>query len=231
MTPLPAPFVAGIDSHPTAPNPTNVAELEQGGWENVFVVEDEDTFLSSCTKYFPTTSTNDYDALSAFLTIDGPKRIADFINDPRWQAAIAKHVEKLTGKQAYQWRQVPDNATMLRGLWVLQTKIDDDTGKSEDKARLVGDGRRHAITDDTKLYAATPDAETTKLFTAVAVERDMTCSKFDVVGAYLEVPQPDPIYMWAPAWIPYTTGEKRERHGTPLAESPQWPEGWSLPVG
>jgi hypothetical protein len=155
-----------------------------------------------CTKYFPTVTDTDYSTLSAFLTLEGPKRIADFINDPRWQAAINKHVEKLTGKQAFRWDKVPENAPMLRGLWVLQTKIDDDTGISEDKARLVGDGRRQNMDENDKLYAATPDADTTKLFTAIAVERDMTCSKFDVVGAYLEVPQPKPLYMWPPPGFP-----------------------------
>jgi transposase InsO family protein len=117
-----------------------------------------------------------------------------------WSGAEEAEWLNCTGREV--WEEVRRQAWMrvLPAVWAYKTKFDERGAKVKRKARLSAGGHRQvAGVDWHESYAPTGSMATTRIAASVAAARGMRSRQFDAVGAYLNSPLEEEIYMEVPA--------------------------------
>jgi hypothetical protein len=141
---------------------------------------------------------NDADG-SAYMTKDGPKNINEALKSASWKTAIDKEVAQMYEKGVFELVEPPKGVKLIPTIWVLKEKVDDITGESKCKARLVLDGRYQVKGEDyDRTFAPSPSMDSTRLMAAVRAERDMSLTQSDFSGAYLNSDASHEIYISQP---------------------------------
>lgn len=124
----------------------------------------------------------------SFYAIPGPKlKIA--LQDPIWRAALDAELANFAKFGVFQLAPRTPSHKPCPTLWVLTTKINEETGAEKHKARLVMDGsRQRPGIDYTATYAATPELASFKIFLSITVHRKMIVIGADAQSAHLQAP-------------------------------------------
>lgn len=116
-----------------------------------------------------------------------------------WRAAEKVEWDNCTAREV--WDVVAREPWMrvLPAVWAYKTKYDERGVKVKRKARLSAGGHRQvAGRDYHESYAPTGAMATTRIAASVAAARGMASRQFDVVGAYLNSPLEEELYMEVP---------------------------------
>src|SRR5215469_12495036 len=90
------------------------------------------------------------------LTPPGPP-INTALNDPDWRAAMKKEDDQMKDMGVFELVPLPPGKKALPSLWVLVTKVNEQHGTEEKKARWVVDGSKQVKGDSfDKVFASTP---------------------------------------------------------------------------
>jgi RNA recognition motif-containing protein len=142
---------------------------------------------------------DDTETGSAYLTKDGPKNLNEALGSARWKSAMDKEIAQMYEKGVFELVDRPDNVKLIPTIWVLKEKVDDITGESKCKARLVLDGRHQVKGEDyDKTFAPSPSMDSTRMMAAIRAERDMLVTQSDFRGAYLNSSASHKIYILQP---------------------------------
>lgn len=93
-------------------------------------------------------------------------------------------------------KDVPENEIILRLMWVLSNKFDEDGFLTRHKARLVARGDLEFNQDDT--YASTLAAQTFRAMASIAAAFDLEIKQYDAVNAFENAKLPHPVYCKCP---------------------------------
>ena len=135
---------------------------------------------------------------NVLLTFPGPP-LNVALNDPEWIEAMKKEDQQMKDMGVFELVEQPSGKQILNSLWVLVTKVDDETGQETKKARWVVDGSKQ-IQGDTydKAFAATPSMASYKTLLAIRTERNMETLHIDWSGAYLNPFQDYEVHVRQP---------------------------------
>jgi hypothetical protein len=133
-----------------------------------------------------------------FYSVKGP-RLSDALHDPDWSAAMASELANFEKFQV--WKLVPRKPEHrpVRTNWILTEKINEDTGVSVKKGRLVMDGSRQKEgIDFDATFAATPQMGSFKVVMAIVVHRGMRVASGDAQSAHLQAPSDRVMHIFIP---------------------------------
>jgi hypothetical protein len=136
---------------------------------------------------------------SAYLTKDGPRNITVALRSVQWLTAMQKEIDQMYEKQVFELVQQSPGVKLIPTIWVLKEKVNDITGESQFKARLVLDGRYQTKGEDyDKTFAPSPSMDSTRIIAAIRADRGMIVTQSDFKGAYLNSLSSHEIYIRQP---------------------------------
>jgi hypothetical protein len=116
---------------------------------------------------------------TALLTHPGPP-INVALNDPAWRIAMKKEDDQMKDMGVYELVPLPVGKKPLPSLWVLVTKVNEQNGTEEKKARWVVDGSKQIKGDSyDKAFASTPSMTSFKTLLAIKTARRMKAIHID----------------------------------------------------
>jgi hypothetical protein len=135
---------------------------------------------------------------TALLTHPGPP-INVALNDPAWRIAMKKEDDQMKDMGVYELVPLPVGKKPLPSLWVLVTKVNEQNGTEEKKARWVVDGSKQIKGDSyDKAFASTPSMTSFKTLLAIKTARRMKAIHIDWTAAHLNPLQDYEVYVRQP---------------------------------
>jgi hypothetical protein len=138
--------------------------------------------------------------------IPEPCTYAEALHDPaygpQWEQAIQEEITNLTSHGTWELVDsgaVPPTHKPIGCRWVFKVKYEENGLPKRFKARLVAQGftQRPGI-DYFDTFAPTLRLESMRLILAVVAVQDLELHQLDIVGAYLEGPIDEELYMRVP---------------------------------
>ncbi|KAG8678639.1 hypothetical protein FRC09_019678, partial [Ceratobasidium sp. 395] len=125
------------------------------------------------------------------------------VSDPRhasqWRIAMDEELNMFTFKKVYDVVKTPAYTRLLRCLWVLKLKFDQDGKPLRYKARLVvlGNHQRPGY-EFTETFASTVRMDSVRIVLSLANSLDYDIHQMDVTSAYLNALLKEDIYVQPP---------------------------------
>jgi hypothetical protein len=138
--------------------------------------------------------------------IPEPRSYAEALHDPafspQWEQAIQEELTNLTSHGTWELVDsgaVPPTHKPIGCRWVFKVKYEENGLPKRFKARLVAQGftQRPGI-DYFDTFAPTLRLESMRLILAIVAAQDLELHQLDIVGAYLEGPIDEELYMRVP---------------------------------
>ena len=126
-------------------------------------------------------------ATNALLTVNGPT-YKQAIKIPEWKEAMETELQKFKDFNAFELvdhSDIPKGTQILNSFFINVVKVNDATGETTYKSRLVINGKNQSADTYDKTFASTPSMTSFKLLIAAAIMRDMKTKHVDWTAAFL----------------------------------------------
>jgi len=142
------------------------------------------------------------------MVTDGPKTLSEAMTSPvsdKWRQAIDAEMQNLDNHGTFEIvdpTSIPNHRTPITSRMVLQTKYKPDGSIDKYKARLVAHGfKQKPGLEFNDTYAPLVSHAAIRLGLSKAAALGLEIDQLDVVGAFLEAPLDEEIYMTLPKGI------------------------------
>ena len=183
------------------------ATLAKEQQEEILEEEDDETMtalLAQLNKDIQSKATNLPETPKSLATALGDRRYSHF-----WRHAAVREYSTITDNQT--WEVVDRNRStqrnIMRSIWTFKIVTDKAEGTTiprivKFKARLVADGSSQKFGID-YLFSFAPviKYESIRILLAIAAKEEYHLHQFDAVGAYLNAPVEEDIYMELPPTV------------------------------